>query len=80
MFHYPSGIAIYQTQSSVYRYKPRKQSDEDVIVALQESSERYPAYGFSKLLKVIRRQSHRWNHKRIYRVYCELKLNMRRKG
>ncbi|MFP3790490.1 IS3 family transposase, partial [Legionella pneumophila serogroup 9] len=50
------------------------------IVALQESSERYPAYGFSKLLKVLRRQGHRWNHKRVYRVYCELKLNMRRKG
>lgn len=53
---------------------------EGVIVALQESSERYPAYGFSKLLKVLHRQGHRWNHKRVYRVYCELKLNMRRKG
>ncbi|HFF3079714.1 TPA: IS3 family transposase, partial [Legionella pneumophila] len=65
---------------SVYRYKPDSRSDESVIVALQESSERYPAYGFSKLLKVLRRQGHRWNHKRVYRVYCELNLNMRRKG
>ncbi|WP_154219917.1 IS3 family transposase, partial [Legionella pneumophila] len=53
---------------SVYRYKPDSQSDEGVIVALQESSERYPAYGFSKLLKVLHRQGHRWNHKRVYRV------------
>lgn len=65
---------------SVYRYKPDKWRDEQVIVALQLASERYPAYGFSKLLKVLGRQGHVWNHKRVYRVYCELKLNMRRKG
>ena len=41
---------------SVYRYKPDSQRDEIVVVALQETSERYPAYGFSKLLKVLRRQ------------------------
>lgn len=65
---------------SVYRYKPDNQRDDNVILALQETSERYPAYGFSKLLKVLRRQGHSWNHKRVHRVYCELKLNMRRKG
>ncbi|MCP0913331.1 MULTISPECIES: IS3 family transposase [Legionella] len=65
---------------SVYRYKPDKQRDDNVILALQVTSERYPAYGFSKLLKVLRRQGHSWNHKRVHRVYCELKLNIRRKG
>lgn len=65
---------------SVYRYKPNVKQDESIIVALQEASERYPAYGFGKLFKVLRRKGYGWNHKRIYRVYCELKLNMRRKG
>lgn len=28
----------------------------------------------------IRRQGYAWNHKRLHRIYCLLKLNFRRKG
>lgn len=42
--------------------------------------ERYPAYGFSKLSKALRRQGLRWNHKRVYRVYCLLNPRKRRLG
>ncbi|KSY14493.1 transposase [Escherichia coli] len=28
----------------------------------------------------MRRQGYPWNHKRIHRIYCLLKLNFRRKG
>lgn len=41
---------------------------------------RYPRYGFPKLFQVLRRQAPPWNHKRIHRIYCLLKLNFRRKG
>jgi len=51
-----------------------------VIGQLQELAEKYPRYGFSKLFDLIRRRGHRWNHKRVHRVYCDLKLNFRRKG
>ena len=51
-----------------------------MIAKLQEAVERYPAYGFSKLFKALRRWGHPWNHKRVYRLYCELKLNKRRRG
>jgi putative transposase len=65
---------------SVYRYRPNTQRDDAVILALQDASEQYPAYGFSKLLKVLRRRGHCWNHKRIHRIYCELNMNKRRRG
>lgn len=65
---------------SVYRYRRDPHLDDEVVAALQEVSERYPAHGFSKLLKVLRRRGRRWNHKRVHRLYCELNLNKRRRG
>lgn len=49
-------------------------------MALTVAAERYPRYGFKKLFQVLRRQGNIWNHKRVHRIYCLLKLNFRRKG
>lgn len=65
---------------TVYRYQPDGTRDDDVIEALLSAVERYPRYGFRKLFLILRREGHGWNHKRVYRVYCQLKLNMRRRG
>lgn len=65
---------------SVARYVPRPDQDDEVIAMLQELVERFPERGFSKLFKLIRRRGHRWNHKRVWRVYCALGLNRRRAG
>jgi len=40
---------------SVYRYHPDLANNEPVIAALQKAVERYPAYGFSKPFKILRR-------------------------
>lgn len=64
----------------MFRYQPDTRRDESVIQALTGAAERYPRYGFKKLFQVLRRQGHVWNHKRIHRIYCLLKLNFRRKG
>lgn len=71
---------LFGISDSVYRYQPDVRRDEPIIAALQAASEQYPAYGFSKLLKILRRRGHGWNHKRVHRIYCELNLNRRRRG
>lgn len=65
---------------SVARYERCPDQDEKLIIVLLELSERYPDRGFGKLFQLIRRRGFAWNHKRIWRVYCELKLNRRRRG
>ncbi len=65
---------------TVYNYLPDPTRDDPVIEVLLELAEQYPQYGFGKMFPIIRRRGFRWNHKRVHRIYCELKLNIRRKG
>jgi putative transposase len=53
--------------------------DQEVIVALQRVLEKSPRAGFWKCYRRIRRH-HPWNHKRVHRVYCALKLNLPRRS
>lgn len=34
-------------------------------------------WGFDKMMLKVKMDNKRWNHKRVYRVYCELGLNIR---
>jgi len=63
----------------MFYYERKPADDGEVIDKLAELAQRYPRYGFHKLFAIIRREGYGWNHKRVYRVYCEMKLNMRRK-
>lgn len=72
--------AVVSLRRSVYRYRQRPSGDGEIIAALLELAHRRPEEGFPKLFKRLRRQGRRWNHKRVHRVYCSLKLNKRRKG
>ena len=65
---------------SVNRYQPQPNRDGQVIKLLLELAHGRPEQGFPKLFKRLRRLGYGWNHKRVYRVYCGLKLNKRRKG
>jgi len=47
--------------------------------ALEELIKKHSSIGFWKCYHRLRRKGHPWNHKRLYRVYKLLKLNIRRK-
>ncbi len=64
---------------SANRYEPKSRDDTEVIEALGELVERYPQFGFRKLFILLRNAGHPWNHKRVWRVYCSMKLNFRRR-
>lgn len=65
---------------SVYRYQPAQRHDKEIMSTLLNLTRRYPRYGFKKLFIKIRQRGDVWNHKKVYRVYCLLNLNIRRKG
>jgi putative transposase len=65
---------------STCTYHPTDRDDDAVIAVLQELAERFPDRCFGKYFKIIRRRGHGWNHKRVHRVYCGLRLNRRRMG
>jgi putative transposase len=53
--------------------------DAAVIEALTRLATTKPRWGFWKYVDWLRLTGHRWNHKRLWRVYCRLRLNLPRR-
>jgi putative transposase len=64
---------------SVYYYRSVK-DDSEVIKKLEELSSKYPRRGCDKFYDMLRQEGINWNYKRIRRVYCLMRLNLRRKA
>src|SRR5262249_55574855 len=63
-------------------YRPRSSplaQDAAVVTALNDVVARHTRWGFWKCFHRLRRAGHRWNHKRVHRVYCALRLNLPRR-
>lgn len=68
------------SRAAYYRTpRPQLEVDAEVIAVLQAIVERHPRHGFWKCFRRMRRQGHGWNHKRVHRVYCALRLNLPRR-
>lgn len=54
--------------------------DAEVVAAINAVIEKHARWGFWKCYKALRRTQHPWNHKRVYRVYCQMNLNQKRRA
>lgn len=63
---------------SSYRYQRGKQ-DEDLRERLMSLAREKPRFGYRRLEVLLRREGRRVNHKRMYRVYREAGLCLKRK-
>ncbi|WP_371416979.1 IS3 family transposase [Malikia spinosa] len=64
-------------------YKPTvdwSAKDAPVIAALNEMVSQRSRWGFWKCFHRLRADGHGWNHKKVHRVYCAIKLNLPRKA
>jgi putative transposase len=64
---------------SAFYYQSKERDDTEVIELLNHLAQKHPRNGFRKLFLRIRNSGYEWNHKRVYRVYKQLGLNIRRK-
>lgn len=69
----------FSIQQSVYYYKPRENDDYLVRQKLQDLAQLHTRWGFRMMHFHLRLMNHLWNHKKVYRIYTEMKLNLRRK-
>jgi len=69
----------FQISEICYRYE-RRLNDENAEIAewLVKLTSNRRTWGFGLCFLYLRNvQGYGWNHKRVYRIYCELELNLR---
>lgn len=64
---------------STYHYKLKPKDDSELQDALTGLTAKHPAIGFWQSFHRLRFKGYLWNHKRLYRVYISMKLNIRRR-
>ena len=58
-------------------YRPRRRPDDAIRELLLRLAASRPRWGFGLMFDWLRSKGKRWNHKRVYRIYKELELNLR---
>jgi len=61
------------------RYRSQRPEDGRLRVRLRELAEFRRRFGYRRLLVLLQREGWQINHKRLYRLYVEEKLSLRRK-
>ncbi len=70
---------LFGTHPSVVRYKPKPKDDEPIRQQLRQMADLHSRWGFWMMYYRLRAMAFLDNHKRVYRIYTEMRLNLRRK-
>jgi putative transposase len=65
---------------TTYQYKAKSKDDSELQTALTELTDKHAAIGYWQCCHRLWNKGYTWNHKRIYRVYTDMKLNIRRRA
>lgn len=65
---------------TTYQYKAKVKDDSEVQSVLTTLTTKHAAIGFWQCCYRIWNKGYWWNHKRIYRIYTDMKLNIRRRS
>ncbi len=70
---------IFSVSETCYRYQPKLSGENDMIANwLIRLTTNQRNWGFGLCFLFLRNvKGFAWNHKRVYRIYCELELNLR---
>lgn len=70
---------LFSLSTSVFYYEPEQKNDHEIRERLRELAEVHTRWGFWMMHHHLRNLGYKWNHKRVYRIYTEMRLNLRRK-
>ncbi|WP_234820332.1 MULTISPECIES: IS3 family transposase [Sinorhizobium] len=62
------------------RYETRRSDDHDLRERMKALAHERRRFGYRRLHVLLRREGHRVNHKRLFRLYREEKLTVRKRG
>lgn len=71
---------IVQLPRSSFQYKKKPKDDSIIQEALTNMVDKRPSIGFWQSFHRLRNRGETWNHKRVRRIYREMKLNVRRRA
>lgn len=78
--HVRQACRLLEIHPSVYYYNSINSQDDDQIRdRLSELAQAHNTWGFWLMYNRLRNLDYQWNHKKVYRIYTEMKLNLRRK-
>ena len=67
---------LFCISTSVFYYQAKRKNDDEIISQLSNLAELHRTWEFWMMYHRLRKLRYFWNHKRVYRVYTSIRLNL----